>query len=304
VLNVLTVDLEDFYQVSAFESTVLFENWPTYESRVEHTTHRLLSLFHEYRAQATFFVLGWEAEQRPKLVAEIARQGHEVACHGYRHRLIYSMTPSECRDDILRSKRMLEDITGTPVRGFRAPSYSIVARSLWCLDILIALGFEYDSSIFPIHHDRYGIPGAERFPHQVQRANGTIIELPLSTIRMCGQNVPVAGGAYLRFLPVGFIVAGVRRINTIERQPAIVYMHPWEIDPDQPRLKGSLRSRVRHYTNLRRMESKLRRLLSEFPFGTASRLLAAWGAEGVRRLTEQQAPGNPVAAAHAGDAHG
>ena len=278
VLNALTVDVEDYYQVSAFQSIVRFETWPAYESRVERNTHRVLDLFDEHAVKATFFVLGWEAEQRPRLIEEIANRGHEVASHGYRHRPVYSMTPAECRDDIIRAKQVLEDITAAPVRGFRAASFSIVDRSLWCLDILTSLGFAYDSSIFPIRHDRYGIAGARRFPHVVRRSNGAIVEFPLSTVRLCGQNIPVAGGGYLRFFPAGLISAGIRRINSMERQPAIVYLHPWELDPGQPRLGGPLPRRLRHYANLQRMEEKLRRLLREFAFGTVSTALAACGA--------------------------
>lgn len=278
MLNALTVDVEDYYQVSAFESTVRFEDWPTYDSRVVANTHRVLDLLDEYGIKATFFVLGWEAERRPTLVEEIARRGHEVASHGYRHRLVYAMSPTDCREDILRSKHVLEDITGARVRGFRAASYSIVARSLWCLDLLIDLGFAYDSSIFPIRHDRYGIPRAGRLPHRIERASGAIVEFPLSTVRIMGQNVPIAGGGYLRFFPVRFIAAGIRRINVVERHPAIVCMHPWELDPRQPRLGGSVKSRIRHYTNLHRTEEKIRHLLGTFSFGTATEALAACGA--------------------------
>lgn len=277
MLNALTIDVEDYYQVSAFEATVRFEGWPTYASRIERNTHRVLDILDEYRAQATFFVLGWEAERRPGLVAEIARRGHEIASHGYRHRLVYSMTPAECRDDIVLSKLLLEDIAGTPVFGFRAASYSIVARSTWCLDVLIDLGFQYDSSIFPIHHDRYGIPTAPRAPHVIERQLGKIVEFPLSTVRYLGVNWPVAGGAYLRVLPGWALRAGIRRINETEKQPAIVYLHPWELDPDQPRLQGSFASHLRHYTNLHQTESKLRQLLEEFSFGTVRDVLARQG---------------------------
>lgn len=274
MLNALTIDVEDYYQVSAFERTVRFADWPEYASRVERNTHRLLDILDEHRAKATCFVLGWEAAQRPGLVRDIAARGHEIASHGYRHRLVYSMTPAECRDDILRSKLLLEDITGAPVLGFRAPSYSIVPESLWCLDVLIGLGFQYDSSIFPIHHDRYGIPSAPRFAHVVTRRDGRIIELPPSTVRRFGMNWPVAGGAYLRVLPGWALRAGIRRINESEAQPAIVYLHPWELDPDQPRMAGSVGSHLRHYTNLHKTEARLRRLLQEFSFGTARDVLA------------------------------
>lgn len=273
MLNALTIDVEDYYQVSAFESVVRFENWLSYESRVLRNTRRLLDILDEYGVKATFFVLGWEAEQRPGMVEEILKRGHEIGSHGYRHRLIYAMSPAECREDIERSKSCLERISGTAITGFRAASYSIVARSLWCLDILIDLGFEYDSSIFPIRHDRYGIPGAERFPHVIQRPGGSILEFPLSTARMFGLTIPVAGGGYLRFFPPRLIRRGIRRINDVERQPVIVYLHPWEIDPDQPRLPGPLRSRLRHYVNLRSTEQKFRRLLEEFAFGPVREVL-------------------------------
>ncbi len=277
MLNALTIDVEDYYQVSAFESLVRFEDWPRFESRVEKNTHLVLDLLDEYRVKATFFVLGWEAEQRPHLVEAIAARGHEIASHGYRHRLIYSLAPAECREDLLRSKARLEAITGLEVLGFRAPSYSIVARSLWCLDLLIDLGFRYDSSIFPIHHDRYGIPGACRFPHPLERHGGGVVEVPPSTVQILGTNVPIAGGAYLRFFPLRLIRWGIRRLNVVERQPAIIYLHPWELDPEQPRLPGPLKSRIRHYTNLDRTEPKLRRLLEEFSFAPVRDVLGQRG---------------------------
>jgi len=277
MLNALTIDVEDYYQVSAFESCVRFEDWPTFESRVEKNTGRLLDILDEYGVKGTFFVLGWEAEQRPRMIEEIVARGHEIGSHGYRHRLVYSMTPTECRDDILRSKELLERITDAPVAGFRAASYSIVAESLWCLDVLIDAGFTYDSSIFPIHHDRYGIPGAPRFPHVLERPRGRIVEFPLSTVQRFGLTCPIAGGAYLRFLPSRVMRSGIRRINEVEKQPAIIYLHPWEIDPGQPRLAAPLKSRLRHYTNLGQTESKLRRLLAEFSFGTVGAVLKARG---------------------------
>lgn len=277
MLNALTIDVEDYYQVSAFEPCVRFEDWSAYESRVERNTRRILDILDEYGMKATFFILSWEAEQRPGMIEEIVTRGHEVGSHGYRHRRVSSMTPDECRADILRSKLCLERITGSPILGFRAASYSIVAGSLWCLNILIDLGFTYDSSIFPVHHDSYGIPGAKRFPHLLERENGKIVEFPLSTAPLFGQNIPIAGGGYLRFLPLRLILSGIQRINRIEGQPAIVYLHPWEIDPGQPRIRGPLRSRIRHYTNLDKTERKLRRLLEEFSFGTVRDVLHARG---------------------------
>ena len=277
MLNALTIDVEDYYQVSAFESCVRFEDWPTHESRVEKNIGRVLGILDEYGVKGTFFVLGWEAERRPRMIEEIAARGHEIASHGYRHRLVYSMTPAECRDDIARSKAWLESITGAPILGFRAASYSIVARSTWCLDVLIDLGFKYDSSIFPIHHDRYGIPDAERFPCILQRRRNSIVEFPLSTVRHLGLNWPIAGGAYLRFLPPWVIRSGIRRINQVEAQPAIVYVHPWELDPNQPRLSGPVKSRLRHYTNLGKTELRLRQLLAAFSFGTVRDVLKERG---------------------------
>jgi len=211
------------------------------------------------------------------MIEEIAARGHEIGSHGYRHRLVYSMTPAECRDDIARSKACLERITDTPVIGFRAASYSIVAKSTWCLDVLIELGFKYDSSIFPIHHDRYGIPDAQRFPHRLWRRRGGIVEFPLSTVRRLGLNWPIAGGAYLRFFPSWGLRLGIRRINQVEGQPAIIYLHPWELDPDQPRLNGPVKSRIRHYTNLGKTEVKLRRLLEAFSFGPVRDVLRGRG---------------------------
>jgi polysaccharide deacetylase family protein (PEP-CTERM system associated) len=263
--------------VSAFESCVRFDEWPTYESRVEKNTGRVLDLLDEYGVKGTFFVLGWEAERRPRMVEEIVSRGHEIASHGYRHRLVYSMAPAECRQDIARSKACLEAITGTPILGFRAPSYSIVERSTWCLDILIDLGFKYDSSIFPIHHDRYGIPGARRFPNILERRGGNVVEFPLSTVRRFGLNWPIAGGAYLRFFPSGILRSGIRRINHVEGEPAIIYLHPWELDPGQPRLDAPLKSRLRHYTNLAKAEPRFRELLAEFSFGPVCEVLKSRG---------------------------
>jgi polysaccharide deacetylase family protein (PEP-CTERM system associated) len=267
MLNLLTIDVEDYYQVSAFESSVPFEKWPEYETRVVGNTCRLLEILSFYRVRATFFVLGWIAERRPYLVQMIAREGHEIASHGYRHRRIYHMTPDEFREDVRRSKSILEGIVGVPVTGFRAPSYSIVEKTVWALDILQEEGFAYDSSIFPIQHDLYGMPGAARFSYKHALSEGrSILEIPLSTVRIAGQNLPVAGGGYFRIFPYSYIRWGLERINKQEAQPAIFYLHPWEIDPKQPRLSGSLLSRFRHYTNLEKTEERFKRLLRDFKF--------------------------------------
>ncbi|TAJ98314.1 MAG: DUF3473 domain-containing protein [Candidatus Manganitrophaceae bacterium] len=267
MLNALTIDVEDYYQVSGFESHIRFEQWPDYESRVVGNTWRLLEMLHFHRVKATFFVLGWIAERYPQVVLAIHKEGHEIASHGYRHRLLYNMSREEFRQDTERSKGLLEDLCGVPVVGYRAPSYSIIQETLWSIDILRDLGFEYDSSIFPIHHDRYGIPHASRFPYFHSLSEGRkLLEFPLSTIRLFGRNVPVAGGGYLRLFPYAFIRWGIRRINEQEQKPAIVYLHPWEIDPGQPRIHGSRLSRFRHYVNLDKTESRLRRLLQDFRF--------------------------------------
>jgi polysaccharide deacetylase family protein (PEP-CTERM system associated) len=200
------------------------------------------------------------------MVRNIYAEGHEIACHGYNHRLIYDLTPEQFREDLVTAKKILEDITGASVIGYRAASYSIIEKTLWALDILSEEGFRYDSSIFPIHHDRYGIPEAERFPHVIRRKNGLITEFPPSTYRIFGQNIPVCGGGYLRLFPIGIIKSAIEKINSKEHQPAIIYVHPWEIDIDQPRLNGRLRSNIRHYLNLKSTMPKLNTLLKAFEF--------------------------------------
>ena len=273
VTNALTFDVEDYYMVSAFSDQVPFEQWPAFESRVERNTCRILDLLAARQVTATFFVLGWIAERFPGLVKRIHAAGHEVASHGYNHRLVYRMTPAEFREDVRRSKRALEDISGSAVLGYRAASYSIVAESLWALDVLIEEGFRYDSSIFPIHHDRYGIPGAVRFPHVLERPSGSIFEFPPSTFRLFGQNLPIAGGGYLRLYPLAFTRAAMNSINKREGMPVILYVHPWEIDPDQPRMQGTLAARVRHYINISSTLPKLTAFLHEFTFSRLSLFL-------------------------------
>jgi len=264
--NVLTVDVEEYFHPNAMDAAVDPSRWNALPSRVEHNTHRILDLLSEHDVRATFFVLGWVAERLPRLVVEIARRGHEIACHGYAHRLVYRLGPERFRDDVARGKRILEDCIGSRIAGFRAASCSIIGTTLWALDILIEEGFEYDSSIFPVHHDIYGIPGFHRFAVRLRRAAGEIVEIPLSTVRLLGRNWPVAGGGYLRIFPYWITRLSVQRLNRREHAPAIVYVHPWELDTDQPRLPAGALSRFRHYTNLRRTESRLRRLLGEFTF--------------------------------------
>lgn len=276
--NALTVDVEDYFHVAAFAPSIPRDSWDTRESRVVGNTRKLLTIFDHFDVRGTFFVLGWVAERYPQLVKDIAAGGHEIACHGYSHRLVYEQLPKEFHQETLRSKSLLEDITGSAVLGYRAASYSIVRESLWATDILAELGFVYDSSIFPVHHDRYGIPDAPRVPHRMSTPNGSsIVEWPLATANILGYRLPVAGGGYFRLLPYWLSSWGLASINRREQRPFIFYLHPWEIDPGQPRVAASRLSRFRHYTNLGKCEERLLRLLGEFRFGTAKDGLAQLG---------------------------
>jgi polysaccharide deacetylase family protein (PEP-CTERM system associated) len=267
IVNVLTIDVEEYFHPNAMDEAVAPEQWDALPHRVEANTHHVLDLLSQYGVHATFFVLGWVAQRWPQLVRQIAQRGHEVACHGYAHRLVYKLGPAGFRADVARGKGVLEDCLGTPVAGFRAASYSIVASTEWALDILIEEGFQYDSSIFPIRHDIYGIPGFSRFAVLIQREAGEILEIPPSTVRLFGRNWPVAGGGYFRLLPYPITSRCIRRINVSDGQPALVYIHPWELDLHQPRLRAKAISSFRQYLNLRKTEPRLRRLLQEFRFG-------------------------------------
>lgn len=273
ITNAMTVDVEDYFQVSAFDDVVSRSEWDRMESRVERNTRRLLDLFDEFGVKATFFVLAWVGERHPALVGEIDRRGHEVASHGYGHRLVYEQTPEAFRDDVRRARSILQDASGQAVVGYRAPSYSITARSLWALDVLVEEGYEYDSSMFPIRHDRYGVPDAPRHRHVRHTPAGPLVELPPATVRTFGINLPAAGGGYLRLLPYGWTHRALTRLNDHERQPAVFYVHPWEIDPDQPRLAARGFSRFRHYRNLHLTAPRLRSLLGSFRFAPAQSLL-------------------------------
>jgi polysaccharide deacetylase family protein (PEP-CTERM system associated) len=248
------------------DGVVAPSQWDALPHRVEGNTRRVLDLLSECDVRATFFVLGWVAERWPHLVVEIARRGHEVACHGFAHRLVYRLGPERFREDVLRARGLLQDLVGQPIAGFRAASYSIVDSTLWALDVLIELGFTYDSSIFPIRHDLYGIPSFSRVPVRVQRPAGSILEIPPSTVRLLGRNWPVAGGGYFRLLPYCITRGALRRLNRHEGRAGMVYVHPWELDVDQPRLAGSALARLRQYGNLHRTEARMRRLLREFQF--------------------------------------
>jgi polysaccharide deacetylase family protein (PEP-CTERM system associated) len=277
--NALSVDVEDYFHVEAFAKTISYQQWDQYPSRVEGNIDRILDLFERRRVRATFFVLGWVADRHPQLVRRIAMAGHEVGCHGYAHRRIQTMTPQQFREDLRKATEQLTWQVQQAVRSYRAPSFSVVRSTMWALDILAEEGYLFDSSIFPVRHDLYGIPDAERFPHWELSAQGhQIFEFPPSTIRQAKNNLGVAGGGYLRLLPYSVTRWAIRHINTAEGQPAMVYFHPWEIDPDQPVIPAGFRSKFRHYTNLSTMMDKLLRLLQEFQFTTLSQASMAHNA--------------------------
>jgi polysaccharide deacetylase family protein (PEP-CTERM system associated) len=369
MLNALTIDVEDYFQVQAFANVIPYEDWKNYESRVERNTHRILDLLsnsinpnnptnstnlsnssNPNPIRATFFILGWIAERCPGLVREIRAQGHEIACHGYAHQLIYGQSPETFREDIKKAKAIIEDITGEAVIGYRAPSYSITGDSLWAFEVLMEEGFRYDSSVFPIRHDFYGLPQAPRFPftvflngkgtpvfspletmnieprnlnassspsnagnpenftptnprnqtnqtnqkdqiNQINQTNQTdktdptnpinpinpprsLIEVPLSTVRLGTMNLPLAGGGYFRLFPYAMTAKGLKRINDQEQKPFVFYLHPWELDPQQPRISGATaKSRFRHYLNLNKTESRFRNLLRDFNFAPVREVL-------------------------------
>jgi polysaccharide deacetylase family protein (PEP-CTERM system associated) len=274
VVNALTVDVEDYFHVSVFDGVLPRQRWDAMESRVCANTDRLLAVFDAAGVRGTFFVLGWVADRFPDLVRRIAAGGHEVASHGYEHRLVYDQTPHAFREDLRRAKAVLEAATGLPVLGYRAPSYSVTPRSLWALDILIEEGYAYDASIFPIHHDRYGIPVSARHAYRIERGPGSLIEAPGSTVRWGPLNLPIGGGGYFRLLPYAWTKWGIARLNRVEGQPAIFYLHPWEIDPDQPRLPVPWLGRLRHYRHLDQTESRLEALLRDFRFSPLTSVLA------------------------------
>ena len=265
VRHVLSFDVEEHFQVLAFWSDARRQQWDRLESRVEQNTLRLAELLARFETKATFFILGWVAERHPGLVKELAKQGHEIASHGYGHELITNQTDSEFRDDVRRSKCILEDLMGERVFGYRAPSFSITARTQWALPILVEEGYLYDSSIFPVRHDRYGMPGANPWCHIQKTEAGDLWEVPPSTLKVGPVRVPVAGGGYFRLYPYRLLRRFLCRIAS-QGHPLIIYMHPWELDPEQPRMVGSLLSRFRHYVNLHKTEARLRRLVTDFKF--------------------------------------
>ncbi len=272
IVNAMSVDVEEHFQVSAFAGTVDRNDWPVLDSRVERNTDRVLGLFADAGAKATFFTLGWVAERHPDLIRRIVAEGHELASHGYAHFRATDQAPDAFREDVRRTKGILEDAGGVAVSGYRAASFSIGATNLWTLEVLAEEGYAYSSSIYPVRHDHYGMPEAPRHAHRPCGANG-VLEVPISTLRVAGRNLPCGGGGYFRLAPYPAYRWALTRLNRDDRLPAIFYFHPWEIDPDQPRPDGlPAKTRFRHYLNLGRMEGRLAALLSEFAWDRVDRV--------------------------------
>lgn len=268
----MTVDVEDYFQVAAFADKVKREDWDKFPCRVERNLDLILAMFAEHGVSATFFTLGWIAERYPQAIRKIVDSGHELASHGYEHVKVHAQAPQAFRQDVQRTKRVLEDIGGQRVKGYRAASFSIDERSIWAFDVLAEEGYDYSSSIYPIEHDHYGMPNGHRFAH-CPSGKHRLLEVPISTINFLNRNIPSGGGGYFRLLPYSFSRWALRRISKEDQQPVVFYFHPWELDPDQPRLEGiSLRSRFRHYVNLGTMERRLRAVLSDFRWGRMDRV--------------------------------
>jgi polysaccharide deacetylase family protein (PEP-CTERM system associated) len=273
--NALTIDVEEIFQVHALSNVIKVKDWDGFASGVESNTSIILELLNQKNTKATFFCLGWIAQRHHSMIRRISESGHEVASHGYSHQLIYSQTPEVFREDVLKSKKIIEDIIGKPVLGYRAPTYSITEKTLWALEILEELGFAYDSSIFPVHHDNYGIPTAPRFPYRIEGRN--LAEFPISTVRIGKFNFPIAGGGYFRLFPYMITRLGLKAVER-EDKPFIFYLHPWEFNPDSPRVAGlSALSRFRTYVNLTGTRNRFERLLSDFNFTTAASVLRESG---------------------------
>ncbi|NRB41284.1 MAG: DUF3473 domain-containing protein [Pseudomonadales bacterium] len=266
----MTVDVEDYYHAAALAQAISPAQWQDWPSHVEANTDVLLQMFADAEIKATFFILGWVAEQYPSIVRRIAEQGHEIACHGFSHQLIYSQSPETFRQESARAKNVIEQIAAKPVIGYRAASYSITEKSLWALDILAELGFCWDSSIFPIHHDRYGMPGMPCEPYEIRTGKGNhLIEFPLTTSAVLGSRIPVSGGGYFRQFPYWLFKRLFMKAASEHRGAQMFYIHPWEIDPGQPHVKGlSVLSQFRHYRNLDCCQQRLQQMLSDFEFGT------------------------------------
>jgi len=266
-LNAMTVDVEDYFQVSAFDSYVSRSSWNDYEKRVEANTDRILALFDKHQVSGTFFTLGWVAEKFPELVRRIVDSGHELASHGWDHVMVTRFTRDQFAEDIRKAKQTLEDTTGAAVAGYRAPSYSFTTKNAWAHPVLAEEGYRYSSSVAPIKHDLYGIPDAPRFVHSA--AEGAVVELPITTTRVAGRNIPCGGGGWFRLYPYKLSHWAISRVHKQDKERAIFYFHPWEIDPEQPRIDGlNLKTRFRHYQNLSRMEGRVEQLLKDFRWTT------------------------------------
>lgn len=268
--HAMTIDVEDYFQVSAFENLVDPAQWDSISPRVEANTDRLLQLFADHNTKATFFTLGWVAERFPHLINRIVEQGHELASHGTMHQRASHQNRAQFQQDVGNAKRLLEDLSGKPVLGYRAPSFSFTKENLWVYDALAEEGYRYSSSVYPVVHDHYGIPDAPRFRYETPAG---VDEIPLSTLPLMGKNMPISGGGYFRLYPYAFTRWAVNRFMQKEAQPYIFYLHPWEVDPAQPRMEGaSAKSRFRHYLNLNKVETRLSRLLTDFQWGTLASL--------------------------------
>lgn len=277
IINAFTVDVEDYFQVTGFERQIPRAAWDSFESRVVPSTQKILDLLAYKGVRGTFFVLGWVAHRFPSLVRQIHAAGHELASHSYWHRLVYTLTPDEFRQDVRDSKAAIEDASGVAVTAFRAPSFSITAKSLWAFEVLVEEGITADSSVFPVHHDRYGIPGCQPEIHRISTSAGRILEFPMTSVGSGRFAIPVGGGGYFRLYPLWLTGKLLKRVNRVAHRPFAFYIHPWELDPDQPRLKfGSLSSRFRHYVNLQPTRAKLSALLSQFRFGTLTESIAQY----------------------------
>ncbi len=265
LINALTIDVEDYFQVSAFAPHIKRSEWNSRECRIEHNVARILEMLSVNKTKATFFTLGWIAERYPQLIRQIAEQGHEIASHGYGHERASDLTQDAFFADVQMAKVILEDLCGTEVKGYRAPSFSIGAGNLWAFDCLDRAGYRYSSSVYPIRHDHYGMPDSPRFAYSVRPG---LVEIPVTTLRALGRNLPSSGGGYFRLLPYALSRWMLKRVNDSDQQPGIFYFHPWEIDVAQPRVEGiSRKTRFRHYVNISRMEGKLAQLLDDFKWG-------------------------------------
>jgi polysaccharide deacetylase family protein (PEP-CTERM system associated) len=279
IRNVLTIDVEEYFHPTEFQSTLDQREWTRLPTRIDGETKVVLDLLDAHEVKATFFILGWVALHHGALVREIVSRGHEIGCHSHLHQLVYELTPAQFREDTRSAVSAIEDSCGLTPRIYRAPSYSITRESFWALETLIECGFTHDSSVYPISHDRYGIVGFERHAHVLRTPSGPIQEIPIATVLLANGHVaPIGGGGYLRLLPYRYASAGIRRLNRVEGRPACIYFHPWEIDPEQPRLASGLLAILRTYTGMRGMRGKIQRLLTEFRFAP---LTAVYGERAV-----------------------